>query len=476
MTVERRRVALLARPGVASDRLQEVLAEAGVLNVLQADPTRLDTPELMASDPQVVLVALDTATEDVLERFDAVLGDPAIDVIYEEADLAVGREGWDAARWKRHLVAKLQGHKDFWPPGAEPLPAGDAAFAPVQPTAYSSFDPVNAEGSDLEFGDFELSFELDAVAPAPGAEPPAAYEFDATFDPQIAEQAAQALQDLPRGAGDAEQRRPSQEGALQFDGFDPGSFDPDASFDVADAPSVALESAAPPRGSFGDSGLELSLDDGAGIAMTAEARAGDDRFQHDLADIERRISSMQLVDDSPAQGPEQARGVVVVLAGIGGPDAVRQLLGALPSDFPRPVLVRQRLDGGRYDKLVAQMQRATRLPVKLAQAGMQASAGNIYISPPDLGLLAADTGMTFVNSDELLANLPSGDSAILLLSGSDVADIDAVMKHQWAGALVAGQSPDGCYDAVAPTELAARGGDTGQPSELARRLVERWPA
>ena len=69
---------------------------------------------------------------------------------------------------------------------------------------------------------------------------------------------------------------------------------------------------------------------------------------------------------------------MLVLAGIGGPDAVRQLLGSLPNDFPRPVLVQQRLDGGRYDKLVAQMQRATTLPVRLAEPGLAAIAGLIY--------------------------------------------------------------------------------------------------
>ncbi|MCP2839698.1 chemotaxis protein CheB, partial [Salmonella enterica] len=80
----------------------------------------------------------------------------------------------------------------------------------------------------------------------------------------------------------------------------------------------------------------------------------------ELAELERRIAGLSLVDEHV---PAEDNGAVVVLAGIGGPDAVRQLLGALPAGFPRPVLVRQRLDGGRYDKLVAQMQRVSAMPV-----------------------------------------------------------------------------------------------------------------
>jgi hypothetical protein len=49
----------------------------------------------------------------------------------------------------------------------------------------------------------------------------------------------------------------------------------------------------------------------------------------------------------------------MVFAGIGGPDAVRQFLGELPDGFPQPVLVQQRLDGGRHDRLVQQMARVT---------------------------------------------------------------------------------------------------------------------
>jgi chemosensory pili system protein ChpB (putative protein-glutamate methylesterase) len=103
-------------------------------------------------------------------------------------------------------------------------------------------------------------------------------------------------------------------------------------------------------------------------------------------------------------------------------------------------------------------------------------AGFVYVLPSGLGIRTGSEAMRFEAEGEVLAALPAADSAVLMFSGSDPADVDLVLKHHAAGALVAGQSPDGCYDAAAPDQLVARGGDTGQPAELAQRLAERWPA
>jgi len=228
----------------------------------------------------------------------------------------------------------------------------------------------------------------------------------------------------------------------------------------------ATDAAAPaaPDWSFSD-------DAPAAAAATRESDAGH-KFQRDLGDIERRISSLELVEDRPVV---QLGGAVLVLAGIGGPDAVRQLLGGLPEEFARPVLVQQRLDGGRYDRLVAQMQRATPLQVRLAEPGLIAMAGTIYILPAEISITVTESGMRFVEGNgDVLGTLPAGDSAVLMLSGSDPAQVDAAMNLSWGGALVVGQAPDGCYDAAAASALIARGAQSGQPVELAARLAERW--
>ena len=67
-----------------------------------------------------MLVALDPAVEDALERFDAVLADPAIAVIFDEAELAAQPRRLGRRRaGSRHLAAKLHRHDDVLPPGGE---------------------------------------------------------------------------------------------------------------------------------------------------------------------------------------------------------------------------------------------------------------------------------------------------------------------------------------------------------------------
>jgi len=217
---------------------------------------------------------------------------------------------------------------------------------------------------------------------------------------------------------------------------------------------------------------ELSLQDD-NVAPAAPRRAD---ALDGLAALHGRASTLELVDDTPPRQPQQPRGAVLILSGLGGPDAVRQLLGALPQAFVRPVLVRQHLDGGRYDRLVTQLQRATVLPVELATPDLLAIPGTVYILPEAVGATSTAAGIRFSgDADEaILAALPSADSAVLLLSGSDPALVDAAMSHSERGALVAGQSADGCYDPVASNALAARGGDVASPAALALRLSARW--
>lgn len=525
MSDSSRRVVLLAREGAARDRLRGALNDAGAQLVLEADPTRLQPAELSAASPDVVVVALDQVTEDALDRFESVLVDPSIEVLFEEAELAAAREGWDAARWVRHLSAKLHHHNDVLPPGREPEPE-QALFAPqadrpyvppMREESYTGFDPVAVEipsgglsfvapdhvaelppelppelpselapleiegaldEAPVEFTPFRSTFDIDADPSAPAA-PEAPVElapFESSFDFE-AEPAAPAPAATAASA-DAPVMMYSTQFEFVSERVPPPLPPQDAAADTA--PATPAPAPAPAAAPAAEKAVPVAPewgfdDDAPALRTSAEPRAraqADGNLHRDLDAIEQRISSLELVDDRPTQA---VGGAVLVLAGIGGPDAVRQLLGAMPEDFPRPLLVQQRLDGGRYDKLVAQMQRATSVLVKLAEPGSRAIAGVIYILPAGVGINVGDSGIQF-NGDggDVMVALPPADSAVLMLSGSDPALVDAAMNHASAGALVAGQSPDGCFDAAAPNALIARGGEAGQPAELAARLAARW--
>ena len=427
---EATRVALLARPGDACERLQTALRDAGAEVVLVADPNVTDVASVRDAAVGAILVALEPSVEDALERFDAVLGDPAITVIFDEAELAAKREGWDAARWVRHLAAKLRHGDDVLPPGAEVEQIIDS----VPPVAPGT---VNLHQYDSGLDTLDLA---------------------AFNDVSLADGDVGAIDPDALDIGDL---------ALEFEALAAAMPDPGGSHGLnLDSPAAALDEPIP--------AIAAALEEPKPDPMTADDTAASHRFHRDLEELNARIASMELVDAPRAVA--QRTGAVVVLAGIGGPDAVRQLLGGLPAAFPRPVLIQQRLDGARHDKLVRQMQRATTMPVHLAVSGDLPERGNVYILPEALGLVARDGALRFQQDGDLFANLPADDSAVVVLSGSDPACADAVMGLSWGGALVAGQMPEGCYDATAAEAIIARGAENGAPAALAKRLAERWPA
>ncbi|MCR6663092.1 MAG: chemotaxis protein [Luteimonas sp.] len=483
------RVALLARPGDASDRIDEALRAVGAEVVLVADPASIDESAVRDLQPRALVVALEPAIEDALEAFGTLLADPAYMVVFEDAELAVQRAGWDAARWTRHLAAKLHRHHDVLPPGAEddadlhpspgPLPPRaevediDEAIAAFTDEAQQHADEVPADtGLDGLLGGLSLTDDVPAVPQDQTASPfdPVAFEMseltlaDETVTLDIAGLELADDGEAPAAAG--------LDLALEDDGsaLDAVAFDAPAP-DVGTTDGASEEGATETALSFDTGGLQL-VDDSAplpaapAVAETPKASSG-----FDLG-----MSSLSLADpDSYGHGPE--RGAVLIEAGLGGPDAVRQLLAAIPEAFPRPVIVRLQLDGGRYDRLVRQMERVAALPVLLATANAQLASGQIYFLPPELGV-HRDKGRLVFSADaagELLPDaLPPDDSAVLLLSGASRRIVDATASGSWSAALLAGQSPDGSYDPDAALALIERGGASGSPAELAAMLTERW--
>lgn len=694
----RTRVALLARAGKAADNLADAVRQAGAELLVAVDPAATDEAALRALDPQVLLIALEPSIESALDSFDEILVDPSIIVIFDEADVAAHRSGWDAQRWVRHLSAKLRRDSNVLPPGAEndadwqpspgKVPAPSAAYANVDMASFTReavahADSVPADGMPadgvpasvahantrtppvavdqvtidpvvLDAGLLDaipaaaapavatpaiavpapMSFEVEAPAPAASNDTPrvsfGALELD-TIDMDAVELGAVDIEavdiesasleavsldavdlggfdDTPAADAplsldvfsfeDAPTAAPAVSGLqldddaffaetlsndrvaqgeplpeIRFDDFDPAAMDfesvqapvakrdPEsvlsfeeliarsmaaagevpASDPVGPAPEVPTlppplpafdaEPAAVPAAAQSFSLGELSLAPVEDAPVSAPVASEKPKSaEHDLSALEARISSLSLVeiddgvkrgtgdnpfmlDDEPlppivdmltpaapvvpsivpppltTSGPPPlpsfdaaaSSGVVLIEAGLGGPDPARQLLSTIPADFPAAVLVRLHLQGGRYDRLVAQMERASALPVTLAASGANANPGTIYFMPDGIGLEPAGAGrLRFVPEDggatSIFAALPPGDSAIVFLSGSDPALVDAAMAATATGTLVAAQTPEDCYDGAACAVLRTRGATSGLPVELAGRLAARWPS
>ena len=317
------RVVVLAKAGAACDRTVDAVRQAGAEVAAVLDPTTISEYEVLANTPNALLFVLDAATEAALDKFDGLLANPGLEVLFDDADVAVKRTGWEAARWARHLAAKLTGSDNVLP------------------------DVVRDDAVAFETEMRELSLAVNALPVTPRQE---------------------AAQD-------------------------------------------------------------------------------------------------------------QGEGAVVIVAGVGGPDAVRQLLGEFAAGFPRAILLRQRIEGAQYDRLVRQMQRATTMPVGLAQAGAALQRGNVHVMPDGLDVVATATGLAFaeVEGEPRFAALRPADSAMLLLSGAGQNMVDVALTMSWAGGLAIGQAPENCFDPAATQALIARGGDSRSLPIMARQVLDRWP-
>ncbi len=323
---------------------------------------------------------------------------PGVTVIFDEAELTVRREGWEAQRWVRHLAAKLHGHADVLPPGTESEPS-------LQPEPGLTLAP-------RQHSDLQLDQHLEA--------------------------AAHAFESMP---GDAMFTR---------------------AVDHAQTPAAADK----PSTTLGDSSTWGLVDE---VAVVVRPRT-----EVDVAALS--TGGLSLVD---LEHSGEVTGAVLVMAGIGGPDAIRRLLAALPPNFPRAVLVRMTLDGGQYGNLVRQMGRVSALPVELGEPGQVVAPGKVYVLSDEIGLQQHAGALAFVaHSDPaaLIAALPATDSAVLMLSGANEALVDASLALAEQGGWLAGQSADGCYDPAAAARLARQGILTGDPAQLAQSLAQRWPA
>jgi chemotaxis response regulator CheB len=118
-------IALLCETPELGRHLRDALTSLGTPIVYEAAPANLDVGALEHSGARVVVVNLDPAVEAHLDEVYSLLEDDRYSVVFNDAQASSHLSGWDAARWARHLAAKILGDADIDPPrpeGAESVP------------------------------------------------------------------------------------------------------------------------------------------------------------------------------------------------------------------------------------------------------------------------------------------------------------------------------------------------------------------
>jgi len=154
---------------------------------------------------------------------------------------------------------------------------------------------------------------------------------------------------------------------------------------------------------------------------------------------------------------------VVVGASAGGVEALRQLVSALPRDYPAAVLVVLHVAPIATSVLPQILQRAGELPAKHARDGERMEGGHIYVAPPDCHLIVSDGTLTLDHGPRINGHRPAIDplfrsaaeawgeeAAGVVLSGVLDDGTAGLMAIKKAGGVTLAQDPEEALYAMMP--------------------------
>jgi two-component system chemotaxis response regulator CheB len=162
---------------------------------------------------------------------------------------------------------------------------------------------------------------------------------------------------------------------------------------------------------------------------------------------------------------------VALAASAGGLEALSEVLRAIPTEFPLPILIVQHLAPQRVSHLAEILGRRTGLRVKQAEDHEVLTVGTVYIAPPDRHLtvdgggrvaLTSDPRVHFVrpSADTLFESLVAcfhGNVLAVVLSGSGVDGAEGAASVQRRGGAVIVQDQSTAYSAGMPSAAIGAG-------------------
>ena len=174
------RIALLYSDEALLAHVEQTLAALRVPVVYRAGIEQVDHAALKGAGPEIALINLDDRCGDKLDAVTAALDAAGVPIVFNDADISNGLEGWARARWARHLCAKLCGKDDVDPPRptqatVKPLPA---AATPAAPVAEAAPAAVTAAPSPAPVAEIAPS-DPPAVEPPSASRPLSQGEIDA---------------------------------------------------------------------------------------------------------------------------------------------------------------------------------------------------------------------------------------------------------------------------------------------------------
>jgi two-component system chemotaxis response regulator CheB/chemosensory pili system protein ChpB (putative protein-glutamate methylesterase) len=157
MTAAALAVALLFDDAELGRSLREALQEKGARIVHEGGVAGLDRELLQRMAADVLVVNLDDAADEALDRLYEMVDGDRPRMVFNDAQASRGLIGWDHARWLRHLTVKVLAAGDIDPPRPaqapldEPVAAYDGDMARTASDAFAGVgepasSPVHVNG------------------------------------------------------------------------------------------------------------------------------------------------------------------------------------------------------------------------------------------------------------------------------------------------------------------------------------------
>ncbi|WP_430388117.1 chemotaxis protein CheB [Dyella sp. 20L07] len=168
-------VALLFDDVELGSQLRDALNERGARIVHEGALSTLSKAMLADTGAEVLVVNLDDEAEDELDRLYDVIVDDRPRVVFNDAQASRELDGWDRARWARHLAVKVMAQGDFDPPRPQHAPSVLEVEPEIELAAATAPEAVLETASHDDDGFFEAptefvagEFHADVAAPENG--------------------------------------------------------------------------------------------------------------------------------------------------------------------------------------------------------------------------------------------------------------------------------------------------------------------
>ena len=222
---------------------------------------------------------------------------------------------------------------------------------------------------------------------------------------------------------------------------------------------------------------DLALADGDAVLRELTNQAADipyyDLSKYTLVEYELAADNTSRQDDQAEIGRSDSdlKPLLLVLSGLGGPAAMRKLLGLINENFAKIIVVSHEIDAPQLPKLRDQLQKITKIPMLLPVMDEFLKNGNIYILNKKQTIQSTSLGYQCIAGQSLSGFIlkMDHDVDIAVLSGADELLSQPLIQANSLLSNIHVQAPDECFEPALAQLLV----NIGAPL-LDNDVLEHW--